>query len=116
MSTDWLEEELPGRIDVPTTYESHERRFRRVDLQDVTLAGYDHGDWPHPGRRHMRFVAEEDIHDRLPFRLVAAAATRRRAREQGLPGGRRRAARRPLTTQQRFSGTASLQTRCKTLS
>jgi hypothetical protein len=169
---DWLGPDQ-GRIDVPTTYESHERRFRRVKLQDVTLAGdghhyprnlqleqfgplfpdatltlyldsigaevdllveldrtrratknldklhrydafltawcrvtdryrhakrfpyvificpgeqearslmrvadravtgqyagYDPGGWPHPGRRHMRFVAEEDMHDGFAF-------------------------------------------------
>jgi hypothetical protein len=35
---DWLGPEQ-GRIDVPTTYDRDKRRFRRVDLQDATLAG-----------------------------------------------------------------------------
>jgi hypothetical protein len=40
---EWLGPEQ-GRIDVPTTYDRDRRRFRRVDLQDATLASrsYDH--------------------------------------------------------------------------
>ena len=38
---DWLGPDQ-GRIDVPTTYEPHKRRFRRVELEDVTLASDGH--------------------------------------------------------------------------
>jgi hypothetical protein len=38
---DWLGPDQ-GRIDVPTTYEPHKRRFRRVELEDATLAGDGH--------------------------------------------------------------------------
>jgi hypothetical protein len=38
---DWLGPDQ-GRIDVPATYEPHKRRFRRVDLEDVTLASDGH--------------------------------------------------------------------------
>jgi hypothetical protein len=83
---DWLGPDQ-GRIDVPTIYEPHKRRFRRVDLEDVTLAS--------DGHHHPRDLGLDHFGPLFPDATLMLFATRSAPRSTYWwsstgPGGRPR--------------------------